>query len=38
MELSIECLDINNVDEMFYAYIVQHKKKTIVTLLNVTLN
>ena len=27
MELSIENLDINNVDEMFYAYIVQHKKK-----------
>ena len=26
MELTIENPDINNVDEIFFAYIVQHKK------------
>ena len=27
MELTIESPDINNVDEVFYAYIIQHKKE-----------
>ena len=27
MELTIENPDINNVDEVFYAYIIQHKKQ-----------
>ena len=38
MELTIENPDINNVDEVFYAYIIQQKKNMIITLLNVTLN
>ena len=37
MELGIENPDINNVDEVFYAYIIQHEKEYDYYILNVFL-
>ena len=38
MEIFIENPDMNNIDEVFYAYIILHKNKMIFTFLNVILD
>ena len=36
--LNIKNPHVDDIDEIFYAYIVKHNTKTIISLLNVTLN